>query len=182
MFLSPISMRNVGQLTALLATAALASAAGLDSLPVNTTDCSDVHIFLAKGWSEQYPGRQGPLVTAVCRELESCDYEDIVWNNGMEDNYCKAIYQGATNGYEQVLAYNLRCPDTLLVLSGFSQGAQVVGDFLGGGGGTFFGCTEEDTPSLMATSPAGQKSESSGIAGLIPAVPSFPPQYSCVFA
>lgn len=142
---------------ALLAASAASATEPLQARQMTTTTCADVHIFLAKGNNEPYPGRQGKLVTAICDGLSSCDYEDIVMDNMLNDEYCGSVYQGATNGYAQINDYTSRCPDAQLVISGYSQGAHVVGDILGGGGGTFYnGCTEGETPQLSATSDAGK--------------------------
>lgn len=35
------------------------------------------------------------------------------------------------------MGYGEDCPDSKLILTGYSQGAHVIGDMLGGGGGTF---------------------------------------------
>lgn len=124
-----------------------------------TETCSDVHIFLAKGNNEPYPGRQGKLVSAICSGLNSCDYEDIQMRNMLEDEYCGAVQEGAGNGVKQIIAYNKRCPDTKLVVSGYSQGAHVAGDIFGGGGGSYFnGCVAQSTPNLDINSPAGKRS------------------------
>lgn len=123
-----------------------------------TETCSDVHIFLAKGNNEPYPGRQGKLVSAICGGLNSCDYEDIQMRNMLEDEYCGAVQEGAGNGVKQIVAYNQRCPDTKLVVSGYSQGAHVAGDIFGGGGGSYFnGCVAQPTPNLDINSPAGKR-------------------------
>lgn len=44
-----------------------------------TEDCEDVHLFLARGTDEDYPGRQISIVYAVCNGTgdASCGYEDI---------------------------------------------------------------------------------------------------------
>ncbi|KAJ4312322.1 hypothetical protein N0V84_009983 [Fusarium piperis] len=102
------------------------------------TDCKEVHVFLAKGNNEPYPGRQGKLAGAICSGLDSCDYEDIQFYNPLEAPYCGSVFEGAKNGIQQITAYNKRCPDSKLVVSGYSQGGHVVGDILGGGGGVFF--------------------------------------------
>ncbi|CAI6098699.1 unnamed protein product [Clonostachys chloroleuca] len=102
------------------------------------TNCTDVHIFLARGNNEPYPGRQSKLVAAICNGLKSCDYEDIAYYNPFEAPYCESVVEGASNGISQITAYNERCPKSKLVVSGYSQGAHVVGDVLGGGGGVYF--------------------------------------------
>ncbi|KAJ0332708.1 hypothetical protein COL5a_001429 [Colletotrichum fioriniae] len=121
-------------------------------------NCQSVHIFLARGNNEPYPGRQGKLVTAICDGLDSCDYEDIQFYNPLEAPYCQSIEEGAANGTAQITAYNKRCPDAKLVVSGYSQGGHVVGDVLGGGGGTFFqGCQQKANAGLDATKAPGNK-------------------------
>ncbi|KAL8299031.1 hypothetical protein RB597_007594 [Gaeumannomyces tritici] len=123
-----------------------------------TNSCADVHIFLGKGNNEPYPGRQGKLVSAICSGLSSCDYEDIQMQNMLEDEFCGAVTQGITNGHAQIVAYNKRCPNSKIVVSGFSQGAQVVGDIFSGAGNTGFnGCVIPFIPALDITSNAGRQ-------------------------
>ncbi|KAM5367366.1 hypothetical protein ACJA88_011618 [Fusarium oxysporum] len=121
-------------------------------------DCKDVHIFLAKGNNEPYPGRQGKLAGAICSGLKSCDYEDIQFQNALEDPFCDSVTEGVKNGIKQITAYNKKCPDSKLVVSGYSQGGQVVGDILGGGGGVFFqNCVEPDLQGLNPKTLPGSK-------------------------
>lgn len=128
--------------------------------PRTESNCTETHIFLAKGNNEPYPGRQGKLVTSICSGLSSCDYEDILFYNPKESVYCDSVFEGAANGLSQIIAYSKRCPDASLVISGYSQGAHIVGDILGGGGGTFFdGCVQEPNEGLDVNSAAAKKSE-----------------------
>ncbi|KAK1598181.1 cutinase [Colletotrichum navitas] len=144
---------------ALISAARWASAASVAGRQATgDAECQDVHIFLARGNNEPYPGRQGKLVTAICDGLDSCDYEDIQFYNPLPAPYCQSIIDGVANGTAQITAYNKRCPDAALVISGYSQGAHVVGDVLGGGGGTFFqGCQQKPTPGMDATKAPGNK-------------------------
>ncbi|KAK7927328.1 hypothetical protein PG985_004326 [Apiospora marii] len=122
-----------------------------------TGKCTDVHVFLAKGNNEPYPGRQGELVNAICKGYDSCDYEDVVMQNMLPDPYCDSVHEGGANTVTQIIAYNKKCPDSKLVLSGYSQGAHVVGDALSGGGGVFFeGCVEKPVIPLDPKSDAGK--------------------------
>ncbi|KAI1807470.1 carbohydrate esterase family 5 protein [Daldinia bambusicola] len=135
----------------------LLSAAAVAAQETGSGACTDVHIFLSRGNNEPYPGRQGKLVQAICAGLESCDYEDIAFNNALEVEYCGAVEEGRKAGVKQITAYNKRCPHAKLVVSGYSQGAQVVGDILGGGGGVFFqGCTTPTVPGLDPDSAPGR--------------------------
>jgi acetylxylan esterase len=73
--------------------AGMASAASVDLQPrqMVTDNCADVHMFLARGNNEPYPGRQGKLVSSVCNGLKSCDYEDIQFHNPGAAPYCPAV-------------------------------------------------------------------------------------------
>lgn len=140
--------------------------------------CTDVHIFLAKGWNEEYPGRQGKLAGAICSGLSSCDYEDIQFYNTPDADYCASVTEGDTNGVAQMTAYADRCPDSRLVLSGYSQGANVAGDILGGGGGRFGNetvyCTVGDTVGLdRSTSPGNKRKQFNFPARSAPSFPRF---------
>ncbi|KAH9224263.1 Alpha/Beta hydrolase protein [Leptodontidium sp. 2 PMI_412] len=121
--------------------------------------CTDTHIFLARGLNEDYPGRQGILVEAICSAISanSCDYEDILYHSTFDANYCDSIFEGVGNGISQLHAYNKRCPNAQLVVSGYSQGAYVVGDMFAGGGGTFGDCVQGSNEGLDVTSEAGKK-------------------------
>lgn len=134
----------------LAAPAALAQSTG-------TGSCTDVHIFLAKGWNEQYNDqRQTKLVDAICSDLGSnvsCDYEDIILNDLAGSDYCTAVTEGTGNGKQQITAYAAKCPNSKLVLSGYSEGADVVGDIMAGGGGTYDGHCATTSP-LDASSDA----------------------------
>lgn len=99
--------------------------------------CQATHIFLARGWNEEYPGRQKALVDAICFGLDSneCGYEDIIFDDMQGSVYGVSIHDGVRAGTAQVTAYAEGCPDAKLVLSGYSLGAHVVGDMLCGTGG-----------------------------------------------
>ncbi|KAI1339847.1 Alpha/Beta hydrolase protein [Xylariaceae sp. FL0016] len=120
------------------------------------TDCDDVHIFISRGSDEDYPGRQISIVDAVCADITSCGYEDIIYPATLDD-YCDSVYAGVTNGTAQITAYSESCPDSILVMTGYSQGAQVVGDILGGGGGDFGDCIQPESPALSPDSAPGSK-------------------------
>lgn len=125
--------------------------------------CSSVHVFLAKGGNEPYPGRQGKLAGAICYGLPSCDYEDILYYNANGSDYCAGVSEGDRNGLAQLTAYADRCPDAKLVLSGYSQGANIVGDLLGGvvsGEGRIFDeCDVDPSPALDPSTSPGDKRE-----------------------
>ena len=137
---------------------ATAVAAAPTELHARQDSCSDVHIFLAKGWNEPYPGRQGALAGAICYGLDSCDYEDIIYENADGSDFCVAVSEGARNGLDQMNSYAARCPGSKLVLSGYSQGGFIVSNILGGGGGYFSGgCTVDYNAPLDGAAAAQRK-------------------------
>ncbi|RMZ86789.1 hypothetical protein DV736_g5984, partial [Chaetothyriales sp. CBS 134916] len=114
-------------------------------IPHIPEDCSDIRIFSARGSDEPYPGRGGAMLGIMCWLFESagvsCDYEDVSYpaNISWSGIFCESADIGAHAGRNQMTKYVQRCPDSHLVLMGYSQGASVVGDILGGGGGQLFG-------------------------------------------
>ncbi|KAK5715087.1 hypothetical protein LTR15_010503 [Elasticomyces elasticus] len=122
------------------------------------SSCDDVHLFVARGNNEGYPGRQGALIQATCTGLASCGYEDLYYSALYTDLSCQSTYDGAIAGLKQMAAYAALCPHSKLILAGYSQGGQIATDILGGGGGySFNGCYQPETPALdRTTSPGNQ--------------------------
>ncbi|EXJ55846.1 hypothetical protein A1O7_08777 [Cladophialophora yegresii CBS 114405] len=124
-------------------------------------DCNDIRIFSARGSDEPYPGRGGTMLGVLCYLFESnglsCDYEDVVYpaNISYSGLFCESAHTGATRGQAQMTAYIERCPNSRIVLTGYSQGGSVVGDILGGGGGPIFGCDQPFNPSMPRSTAPG---------------------------
>lgn len=95
--------------------------------------CSDVHLIIARGWNENYPGRQGALTSAVCADLPgmSCDYEDVAYDAYSTD-YCPSVAAGQRLALQKIDEYVAKCPNSAIVLSGYSEGATVIGNVLAG--------------------------------------------------
>lgn len=96
----------------------------LDIRQTSTDDCADVHVFLARGTGEDYPGRQINVVYAICNGTgtATCDYEDIVYPaSAVFPAYCTSVGDGVDGGTDQITDYASRCPDAQLVISGYSQ-------------------------------------------------------------
>lgn len=143
---------------------------------LNTTRCQTYHAFLARGSGSGFPGHLGPLIKYVCGNLtqdspipdnpdQVCGYENINFPaNGSADGpgvWCTSANLGATNGQKQMREYAERCPDSKLILLGFSQGASVGMDILGGGGGEreVMGCKQQTSEGLDRTKSPGSRSE-----------------------
>jgi hypothetical protein len=122
--------------------------------------CNAVHLFLARGNNEPYPGRQQAMVQAVCDGVSNCGYEDLIYSALYTDLSCQTAYDAVHAAYAQVSEYACRCPDAKLVLTGYSQGGNIYTDFLGGGGGELFNeCIQPDTPALDRKTFPGNRSE-----------------------
>jgi hypothetical protein len=126
-----------------IAAGAFAALASAQTAPRLDAPCVDVAIFMARGNDAPYhDGRTTPFIDATCAKFtaegKTCDYMDIVFDVTRGAPYCPQIAEGAANGISQVTAYNAKCPCTHIVINGYSEGAQVVGDVLGGPGGCTF--------------------------------------------
>jgi acetylxylan esterase len=120
-------------------------------------DCKQFHVFISRGSDEPYPGRQGNLTSQICSKLgkDKCSYEDIkypakstAWG---KEKWCESAAAGAANGQAQFRGYHDQCPDSKLILMGYSQGGSVAQDILGGGGGQVFECEQASNPALDAS-------------------------------
>ncbi|EUC44833.1 carbohydrate esterase family 5 protein [Bipolaris oryzae ATCC 44560] len=156
-------------LSALLyASTAFAVCTKLEDCPqfesLKTDECQTFHHFLARGSTSPYPGHVIETVGKVCNALntkenpKACGYEDVqYWAMNGGEKWCISSHEGAVNGAEQMRNYTQRCPDSHLIVMGFSQGGSVMLDVLGGGGGPLWGCEQKSNPSMNITSPPGSK-------------------------
>ncbi|GAP84754.1 putative carbohydrate esterase family 5 protein [Rosellinia necatrix] len=141
---------------------------------VDAQACHNVHIFVARGTDEPYPGRQAGLTGAICYGLKNCGYEDIMYQASYSPTYCESVQAGVKNGKAQINAYAKRCPNAKLVLTGYSQGAEVLGDILGGAGGSYFGCSQANSSPLDMQSTAHKNIKAITFFGNVRHVPNQP--------
>jgi acetylxylan esterase len=123
-------------------------------LAYQSSDCKPYHLFIVRGSDEPYPGRQGNISSQLCASLgnDQCGFESIeypakstAWG---KEEWCKSAGKGASDGQAQVKAYSQKCPDSKLMIFGYSQGGSVAQDILGGGGGHTFECDQATNPAL----------------------------------
>lgn len=135
-------MSPASTLTNFLQMASLASAAAFPSAPMvnnkrqstGTGNCTDLHMFIGRGWDEGYPGRNTLLIDYVCGAVSSCDYEDVLYDSTNPVDYDTSVEDGRSSGVSQITSYNKQCPNTTLVLSGYSEGANVMTNILADSG------------------------------------------------
>jgi hypothetical protein len=127
-------------------------------LAYHSDACKPFHVFIVRGSDEPYPGRLGNLTKQVCAAIggsDKCGYEDVEYpaksSAWSKTSWCDSATKGAKNGQEQMKAYSEKCPNSKLIVLGFSQGGSVAQDMLGGGGGPTFECEQGDNPALDAS-------------------------------
>ncbi|KAF2133882.1 carbohydrate esterase family 5 protein [Dothidotthia symphoricarpi CBS 119687] len=155
-------------LALLCASSASAVCTKLSNCPQNevlrTSDCQMYHHFLLRGSMSPYPGHVIETVAKVCSALNTpenpsaCGYEDIEYAalNGGE-KWCLSAHEGAINGAAQMRNYTSRCPESHLIVMGFSQGGSVALDILGGGGGPLWKCTQKNNTGMEIGSAPGSR-------------------------
>lgn len=134
-------------------------------MALQTTKCQPYHVLLARGTDEKPPGRQGNITKMICDKLggsENCGWENLDYpatNRFIsDDTWCKSADVGAKNGLKQIREYVEKCPDTKMILLGYSQGASIVQDMMGGGGGAVFKCNQSMNAGLSRTEAPGANS------------------------
>ena len=115
----------------LVALAGLAVSVAANPIPAPTTDCAAVHVISARGSTEAPgEGKIGTIVDVIVSSStqtvsrEAVDYPADIWDYPISEAL-------GVNALKTVLkAKAAACPTTKIVLTGYSQGGQVVGDVL----------------------------------------------------
>ncbi|KAJ5414748.1 cutinase [Penicillium cosmopolitanum] len=122
---------SLGFLSASFVTAAPAS----DSSKQATTTCAPVHLFVARGTSESPgDGSIGSLADLVLQGNPGATQEAIDYPALAFPVYIADVSIGIKAVTDQFARYTSSCPDSTLVLIGYSQGAQIMLDALCGSG------------------------------------------------
>ncbi|KAG5984540.1 hypothetical protein E4U55_004323 [Claviceps digitariae] len=95
--------------------------------------CSRVHIMVARGTLES-PGTgiMQPLVQMITQRHPGATVEPINYP-ALLDGYEESVDAGTQGVTHQVTSYVKHCPESQVVVLGFSQGAHITGDALCGG-------------------------------------------------
>jgi acetylxylan esterase len=121
----------------LLLTAGLfsaAQAAPFSFFGKRQTPCPPSHLIIARGSTEPPgPGLLVTLATKVIATNPGTTMETIVYPATLE-NYESSATNGTQAVQQQLSTFVQQCPNSKVVMMGFSQGAQIMGDALGGGG------------------------------------------------
>ncbi|KAE8153331.1 acetylxylan esterase precursor [Aspergillus avenaceus] len=110
----------------------------LTVLAITTTSdiapCVKIHIISARQ-SNSWPGegRMGELSAAIIQKVPNADSEALDYPAyGDLWRYRGSVLAGDTAMVHAISAYIFRCPDSKIVLLGYSQGAHIIGDTLCG--------------------------------------------------
>ncbi|KAL2794573.1 cutinase-domain-containing protein [Aspergillus keveii] len=138
--------RLTAALAVLMGSLALASPAPLDLDKRQSATCAPVHLFVARGTTEPPgDGSIGSLAQLVLRANPGATKESIDYPASSDPTYIDDVTIGIEAVIEQVTSYVSACPNSTLVLIGYSQGAQIILDALCGSGGPELGGTGEPT-------------------------------------
>ncbi|KAJ3300127.1 hypothetical protein HK104_004047 [Borealophlyctis nickersoniae] len=99
--------------------------------------CGAVHILVARGSTEaQGEGALSQMVTKIKTRLSGTTVtSEAIRYPALLEPYDYSSAQGTAAVKSQLTAAASRCPTSKIVLMGYSQGAHIIGDALGGGGG-----------------------------------------------
>jgi acetylxylan esterase len=123
-----------GAVAALAATAIGVGTASAVSAPASP--CAAVHVLAARA-STEAPGAGviGSLVRRIQNGVSSSVSTSAVDYPALLAPYDSSSTAGDTATRKQLTDQVKQCPDQKIVLVGYSQGAQIIGDALAGGGG-----------------------------------------------
>jgi acetylxylan esterase len=114
--------------------------------------CAAVSIITARASTEAAgEGITGALVTQVVNASRQTVSRASVNYPATLGNYANSQAQGVSAAKTQLTNLVNSCPNTKVVLLGYSQGANVVGDVLGGGGGGSLGATTAPVAANIAS-------------------------------
>ncbi|KAJ7162005.1 putative acetyl xylan esterase [Mycena crocata] len=124
---------------------------------VVTAQCPQVHIFGARETTAPPGyGTAGSVVSSIISAFPGATGEVINYPacGGQAScgsvSYANSVIQGVSAVANQVNAFNTNCPNTVLVLVGYSQGGQIMDDAYCGGGDTNEGLGSTAIPISLA--------------------------------
>lgn len=86
----------------------------------NATACTPVHLFLARGTTEDYPGTLGSLADMVVDAVSGAEYENIIYP-ATDESSTSSYFEGRQAVAQQLNAYVAKCPLSKIALLGYSQ-------------------------------------------------------------
>jgi acetylxylan esterase len=117
----------------------------------STASCAAVHIIVARASTEAAgDGVIGALATLIQGDVNATVSQEAVVYPASLTNYASSVAQGDSAMAKDIENAVSACPNEKIVILGYSQGAQVVGDVLAGGGGGSLGAESAPIPAADA--------------------------------
>ncbi|KAF2837863.1 carbohydrate-binding module family 1 protein [Patellaria atrata CBS 101060] len=120
-------------------------------------DCPNIHVFGARETTAPAGyGTAGTVVNLILQAFPGATSEAITYPacGGQSQcggvSYANSVIQGTTAVATAVNNYNARCPDTQIVVVGYSQGGQIANNAFCGGGDTNEGLTSTAANTINA--------------------------------
>ncbi|KAF8158471.1 cutinase [Crassisporium funariophilum] len=137
-------------LAALALSASILSTSGSPT-PALVNPCAAVHIIAARA-STEAPG--AGIIGALVQQVQGQSTQTVSTSNvdypALLNPYASSAAEG-TAATKTLLTYQANsCPDQKIVLVGYSQGAQIIGDAVAGGGGGSLGAEIAPVPLYIA--------------------------------
>jgi acetylxylan esterase len=105
------------------------------SLESRQQSCPNVHVFGARETTvPQGFGSSGPVVDMIVAANPGATKEQIFYPATGGNTYGASAQAGVIAVTSQVTNFSTQCPETQIVLVGYSQGAQIMDDAMCGGG------------------------------------------------
>lgn len=99
--------------------------------------CPKLHVFGARETTvPQGFGSSGPVVDMILAANPGATKEEIFYPATGGDSYGSSVRAGVSAVTNQISKFSAQCPQTQIVLVGYSQGAQIMDDAVCGGGDT----------------------------------------------
>jgi acetylxylan esterase len=122
------------------------------AVPAPGTGCAAVHVITARASGEAAgEGITGALVTQIVNTSRQTVSRASVAYPATLTNYANSSARGVAALKTQLTNQVNSCPSQKIVLAGYSQGAHVVLDVLGGGGGGSLGATTAPIAATIAS-------------------------------
>jgi cutinase len=123
-----MSARNIARILGVAVAVASALSALVDSRHASAGPCPDVEVVSARGTAEPPgPGSIGQtFIDSLRSKIPGRSVEVYGVNYPATDDFTRSESAGAADGRAHVQSTVANCPDTKIVLDGYSQGAAVI--------------------------------------------------------
>lgn len=87
---------------------------------INSTACAPVHLIIARGTTEGYPGTLESLAGLITDANPGTDYESVIYP-ATDETSTSSYAQGLVAAKEQFTAYAESCDDSKIIFLAYSQ-------------------------------------------------------------